>query len=251
MPLYSNNKLNQLNTSVPSGIVLTSSDLDEMGISYALRHYYLENNWLDSVGYGAYKRAGDNIDIFGAVHALQSSTCMAHIGAITAFQLFTRGYASHKPFKRSILFLAPKTRVPQWFKDYEWNTEWEAYAPNLFTEDSGIVKFTIKDFDIQISNPTRSILESAFLAKDSQDLEECLDCMTRLTNPKPQRIQHLLSVCTSPKAKRLFLFMAEKCNHKWVDDLDVSRIDLGKGKRQIIKNGRLAPKYGITIPKNW
>ena len=49
MPLYSNNKLNQLNTSVPSGIVLTSSDLDEMDIFDVFLCYNFKNNDFDTV----------------------------------------------------------------------------------------------------------------------------------------------------------------------------------------------------------
>lgn len=32
--------------------------------------------------------------------------------------------------------------------------------------------------------------------------------------------------------------------------LDLSKIDLGSGKRQIIKGGALDQKYLITVPKN-
>ena len=49
--------------------------------------------------------------------------------------------------------------------------------------------------------------------------------------------------------KRLFLYFAEKAKHNWLEYLDLSRIDLGKGKRSIISNGVFVPKYGITLPK--
>jgi len=51
--------------------------------------------------------------------------------------------------------------------------------------------------------------------------------------------------------KRLFLYLAEHIGHEWFNYLDISTIDLGKGKRSIIKNGCLDPKYQITIPSNW
>ena len=70
-----------------------------------------------------------------------------------------------------------------------------------------------------------------------------------LTTLRPKLVQQLLEECSSIKAKRLFLYMAEKSDHQWFKHLDMSRIDLGKGDRLITENGRYIGKYGITIPK--
>ena len=43
--------------------------------------------------------------------------------------------------------------------------------------------------------------------------------------------------------------MAEKHWHPWVEQLDVSHIDFGKGKRRIIPGGELNSKYEITVPR--
>jgi len=59
----------------------------------------------------------------------------------------------------------------------------------------------------------------------------------------------LLVMCRSIKVRRLFMFMAEKHGHPWVSDLDVSRLDLGKGKRMIVPKGRFDRKYQITVPR--
>ncbi|MBI5624486.1 MAG: type IV toxin-antitoxin system AbiEi family antitoxin domain-containing protein [Elusimicrobia bacterium] len=50
------------------------------------------------------------------------------------------------------------------------------------------------------------------------------------------------------KAKRLFLLLAELCEHPWVAKLDLKRVNLGKGKRVLVKDGHLDPKYLITVP---
>jgi hypothetical protein len=44
--------------------------------------------------------------------------------------------------------------------------------------------------------------------------------------------------------------MAEKAGHSWFHDLNLERIDLGKGKRSNVKNGVYDPKYKITLPKD-
>jgi len=44
--------------------------------------------------------------------------------------------------------------------------------------------------------------------------------------------------------------MAEKVNHSWLEDLDLTKIDVRKGKRSIVKNGVYNAKYQITIPRD-
>lgn len=56
-------------------------------------------------------------------------------------------------------------------------------------------------------------------------------------------------MCRSVKVKRLFLFLAQKADHAWFKKLNTADLDLGKGKRMIVKNGALDKTYGITIPK--
>jgi len=67
---------------------------------------------------------------------------------------------------------------------------------------------------------------------------------------RPDIVQGLLAECQSVKVKRLFLYMAEKHEHAWLSNLDLSKVDLGKGKRVIISNGRYDRKYQITVPAN-
>jgi hypothetical protein len=52
----------------------------------------------------------------------------------------------------------------------------------------------------------------------------------------------------SIKVKRLFLWFAERHHHAWFSPLDASRVDLGRGKRQLVPGGRYDAKYQITVP---
>jgi tRNA-binding EMAP/Myf-like protein len=45
------------------------------------------------------------------------------------------------------------------------------------------------------------------------------------------------------------MYMAEKHRHPWVEKLDLSRIDFGRGKRRIVSGGELDTKYQITVPR--
>lgn len=79
--------------------------------------------------------------------------------------------------------------------------------------------------------------------------EEANHLMEGLPTLRPHRVQALLERCTSVKAKRLFLHLAERSGHAWLPGLDLARMDLGSGKRMLIKGGRLDRKYLITVPR--
>jgi hypothetical protein len=73
--------------------------------------------------------------------------------------------------------------------------------------------------------------------------------MEGLNNLRPLQVQKLLEACESIKVKRLFVFMAEKAGHAWFKHVDLSKVNLGSGKRSIVIGGQLDPKYQITLPK--
>ena len=75
--------------------------------------------------------------------------------------------------------------------------------------------------------------------------------MEGLTTLRPKLVQRLLEECKSIKVRRLFLLMAEYSNHDWFKELNVEKIDLGSGKRVIVKNGVLDKKYKITVPSQY
>ena len=59
----------------------------------------------------------------------------------------------------------------------------------------------------------------------------------------------LNSLLSSLSSWGLFLYMASKANHQWLDFVDQSRIELGTGDRVIVKGGVYISKYKISIPK--
>jgi hypothetical protein len=73
--------------------------------------------------------------------------------------------------------------------------------------------------------------------------------MKLMPNLRADLIQELLVNCLSIKAKRLFLFIAEICRHKWFYKLDINKIEIGTGARQIAKNGIYIKKYKICVPR--
>ena len=104
---------------------------------------------------------------------------------------------------------------------------------------------------IRISAPERAILEMLTLVPAQQGFDEAFKIIENALTLRPSLMQELLRQCDSIKVKRLFLYMAEKAQLTVADRLLQNAIDLGQGKRVIVKNGRLDQKYLITIPKDY
>lgn len=82
-----------------------------------------------------------------------------------------------------------------------------------------------------------------------ESIDEANYLMEGLSSLRPSVLQTLLETCKSVKVKRLFLYMAEHHNHAWFKRLETSSMDLGSGKREIIKGGKLDKKYKIVVPE--
>ena len=73
--------------------------------------------------------------------------------------------------------------------------------------------------------------------------------MEGLSFLRPETVQLLLNRCNSVKVTRLFLFLASKAGHGWLNKIQTAELNLGQGKRVIQINGAFDPKYQITVPK--
>ena len=68
-------------------------------------------------------------------------------------------------------------------------------------------------------------------------------------NLRPDLLRALLRACTQVKAKRLFLWFSDRHEHDWRRVLETDGIDLGRGKRMLIKGGAYDATYQITVPR--
>jgi len=245
-------KLNLLLRAWPQGTVATSRWLEAQGAYQQLVHQYEKSGWIRRIGQGAYARAGDTVEWSGGLHALQKQMRFpVHAGAKTALQL--QGYSHFLPMGKGgsiSLFGSSGTRLPAWFRQYDWGTELRYTATKLFITDpeSGLTKKELATYAITVSAPERAIMEVLYLVPVEESFEEAGLLMGGLTTLRPLLVQSLLEQCRSVKVKRLFMFLAEACNHAWVKKVDLSKVNFGNGKRMIAKGGRLDAKYKITVP---
>ncbi|MCK0157264.1 type IV toxin-antitoxin system AbiEi family antitoxin [Cellulophaga sp. F20128] len=243
-------KINQLLSAQPSGAVYLSSWLTENGFSTQLLNRYKKSNWLYSLGTGAWMRVGENPTYEGAIYALQQQAeSSVHIGGKTALSLLGKAHYLELSTQQIILFGGHKEKLPAWFTAYNWKVKINYFSSSFLPAKSGLQTLEQRNFSLQISNPIRALLECLYLAPKKQKLVECYEIMEGLNNLRPKHVQDLLEQCTSIKVKRLFLYMAEKVNHDWFTYIDVAKIDIGKGKRSLVKDGVYIAAYGITVPK--
>ena len=98
------------------------------------------------------------------------------------------------------------------------------------------------------STPERAMLEFCDSVSDAAGVYEADALMQAMTTLRPQRVGVLLRHCRSVKAKRLFLALAERHRHAWLEHVPLEDVDLGRGKRALVPGGRLHPTYQITLP---
>jgi len=250
MSTVNTSKLNQLLTLHPEGVVLLSSWLKVNGYSLELQQRYKKSGWLSSIGTGAMIRSGIEVNYLGAIYALQTQAGMTiHPAAKNALQFQGKAHYLELGKSKATLFGGHRENLQSWFKSYTWERPIEYYASSFLPKEEGLTSVEVKNFFILMSNPVRAIMECLYLAPDHMSLLECFELMEGLNALRPDHVQALMEKCSSIKVKRLFMYMAEKAEHRWVSQLDVSQIDFGSGKRSLAQNGIYIPKYKITVPK--
>ena len=246
-------KLNQMLRTWPTKAICITDWLTRRGMTRKDTSYYLKAGWLEKIGNGAFKRAGDNIEWPSGLYALQNQANLnIHLGGKSALQ--HQGYAHYLPLGENYLlhlFGERNINLPTWFKNYNWKVEIVYTQTNLFESCplEGLTVVDINGIKVNTSSSERAIMEVIHLIPKRESYDEALKLMSSLPAIRPNVVQSLLEKCNSIKVKRVFMVMAERYNYPWVTEIDLSKIDFGRGKREFIKGGYLEPKYQITIPK--
>jgi len=248
------NKLKKLLSEWPPGAIYTQVYLTSRGYSGNLVKAYRRNHWIESIGTGAYRRFNDQIDWIGGLYAIQNQLKMPiHAGGKTALEL--QGYSHYARNENSSVFLFGPNgkKPPKWFMSYDWGVK-------IIYKSTGVLPFNLKEsfteyrhhqLEVRISAPERAIMEILYLVPLLQGFDEAFKLMEMLTSLRPGLLQKLLEGCQSYKVKRLFLYMAEKISYPWFRQLELRHIDLGRGNREVVKNGRFDKRYLITVPKEY
>lgn len=245
-------KLNRLLAEWPSDTVAVLPWLEKRGIYRQLVDSYFRNGWLKKLGRGAYVKTGDIVTWLGGLYAIQKELNLSiHIAAQTALAI--KGYSHYLSLgedRTVTLFGAPNEVLPSWFIKAPWQINVVYASTNLFRNNKtlGLTESKDKSFSVTLSTPERAVMELLYLIPKHAHFEDAQLAMESLTTLRPSVVQALLEDCNSVKVKRFFMWLAEYNKHKWVDRLDLSNVNFGKGKRSIFKGGYFDKKYQITVP---
>lgn len=247
MSMENRNKLKRLLIEWPKNTVAVNEWLHTKGISDQLKQKYLKSNWITYINKGAVIRTGDTFRWEGAIYSLQTQLMLPiHVGGKTAIELQGHAHYVRLGQPRIELFGQKGVKLPTWFKNYKWQEEIKYFTSEFLPPHIALNDLEVGEFSIKISSLERAIFE--YLYKVNSTIDEAYYLMENLSTLRPTIIQELLESCKSIKVKRLFLYLAEKASSPWFEALDISKINLGKGPRQIVKSGYLDTKYQITLP---
>lgn len=246
-------KINQLLKRWPPGTVALQSWLEIEGISRKLSHRYVAAGWLERLGHGAYVRSGDTANWRGAIYALQQHAQL-DIWPASATALQLQGLGQYIPMQREKIWLwgAAGSRLPAWFKNHDWGVPIQFSSVHLFsTQVSDHFHYKKDGFSIEVSSMERASFELVYEITDEESFNRVAEQFQGLVNLRPRLMQLYLEACTSIRVKRLVLLLGAYYGHVWAQRIERSKINLGSGKRQVVKNGWLHPEFQITVPREF
>jgi Transcriptional regulator, AbiEi antitoxin, Type IV TA system/Transcriptional regulator, AbiEi antitoxin N-terminal domain len=266
MATSSHGKLNQLQ-QLPDGVLVDAAWLERNGYSSSLRSQYVKAGWLNQPAPRVYRRSHVELTWEQAVISLQSfMDYPLTVGGRTALEEL--GFAHYLGEQREVHLYGP-TKPPGWLValplpvDFRWHNsarlfddredtrahvaapvEPQSLLPGGYMVSGGTMRWPLR-----LSSAERAILEWLDELPTRETFHHLDMVMEGLANLSPRRLQPLLQNCRSVKVKRLFFYFADRHRHAWLGQLDKSAIDLGFGKRHLVKGGKLDPTYLITVPE--
>jgi len=267
-----------LEKELPEGLLVDGAWLEQKGIASNLRAYYVKTGWLERPVRGIYRRPRGTLGWQQVVISLQ--TLLARplvVGGRTALEL--QGLAHYLSRDVRTVCLYGPDKPPSWLTRLD--------LPQRFVHRNGIRLFRDEprtrdpgnlarrpesgdhrgfeplrgrdltsiawgqwDWPLTLSRPERAYLELLDELPGRESFHQADKLMEGAVNFSPRRLQTLLAECRSVKVKRLFFFFADRHGHRWLDRLDKTVVEFGRGKRLLVKGGRLDADYLITVPGN-
>lgn len=255
-------------------MLVDSQWLKDQGISSSSIHDYVAGGWLERLQPRLYRRPMEPPQLGPmpwetAVASAQMVTrAPFHVGGTTALDLLGLTHFLQMGSTRTAWLYDSQAGIPSWLEKLQLDADLTIVRRKLFkAEEIGLeyrpLDMPTRRVGLPVARPSEEGLWRQFLRMSAAEraslelLAEVADEFTfqaadtifeGLSNLRPAVLGHLLEACTNVKAKRLFFFFAERHQHAWARGLDPEEFDLGKGKRQIVKGGRLDDKFHITVP---
>lgn len=265
MSVSRNEKLNRLLATLGDASLVSSGWLRAHGYPSNLVAKYMASGWLQSPSRGVYLRKSGQPTWEGLVHTLQIREQLPlHVGG--RFALARQGHEHYLRLgEAATVTLYGPAKLPAWASKLPIRERVQACGsgpfdwPALdFTPDTSDAMLSARGLErvsddsraagVVFSTPERAVLELCDETPSSALVHEANALMQGLATLRPPLVSTLLQHCTSIKAKRLFLALADRNNHAWLAHVNLQSVELGRGKRVLVRGGKLNAKYQITLP---
>jgi len=248
-------KLNnhRLEEVLPDGLVVNRQWLRTKGYERSTIDYYIRSGKLENVARGVYRRPGPPLKWEHLFYSLQELGYSLHIGGQSALDL--QGFTHYLSLghKEKPIALYGHDKLPLWINKIQDNVIFTALAQKGFTklpENSlTTLPFGHWDWKLKLSSAELALFELLGQVKNEADFSVADQYFESATILRPELVNILLHASTHIQTKRLFMWFADKHAHQWHRNMNRDNIDLGSGKRVIIKGGALDKKYNITVPR--
>jgi len=249
MSIEKSNKLNRLLQDFYPGKLYFSGNLKQHGYSNQLLKQYRNSRWLTALSNGVMYRTGDKLLSFPALASYNQQMGKSfHVAAHSALEL--KGFNHYVPMGKPVLMIGhPKQQtIPDWMKENTFDMTLKFFSTETFSKLQ-LSTSVVGGLNLLVSTPEQAFLECLLLAPKQYTYMDLYYIMEQVTTLRPEILQDLLEHTENIKVKRMFLYMAEKAGHYWYDLLDVTKIEIGTAKHQLVENGVYVPEYKITVPK--
>ena len=273
MITHTRSKLNRLEQALPEGLLVDAAWLERNGYSRSLRSQYVSAGWLQQPARSVFRRPRGEISWEQVAISLQTLLGYSlSVGGRTALEL--QGYAHYVPQSQKIIHLYSDDKLPSWLLNLPLDQQFITHnrqrvipqstpinAP--LSLDTPSVEGTVLEGGFRIthwgqwkwplvmSTPERAYLELLDELPQDETFHMADVIMEGLVNISPRRMQALLEKTKTIKVKRLFFFFADRHQHQWLTRIAREHVDLGSGKRMLVKGGKFDSVYQITVPEDF
>lgn len=247
-------KINWLATHTLPSDILVQSWLLKHGISYSLTQRYVQSGWLKRLSPGVFFRPGTDEamrpDWKNALFAVQEQLGLPiHLAGLSS--LAYQGLSHYLQLGQEQVWLGVRNKQnqPKWFKNFS-EQGWIFCSNNKLTvqPDKDLKKIPVEGKELIASTTELAAYEIIDAIGKHISFEHAAELFQGLVGLSPRKVQSLLERSSAVQTNRIFLFLAHHYNHQWAKHLDETKVELGSGKRQVVKSGMFDERYQITIP---
>jgi hypothetical protein len=231
----------RLHRELPRGRPFRTHDLARLGISSALAYRYLQSGWIEKLGRGTFKFAGDELRRDDCLEFLSREIPRLHVGGKTA--LAWHGFRHNVTAQERVELWGPRNKVlPGWFKgQFRMRLTTRILFDLRLKADFGVQAVPNRPPGVKVSAPERALLEMLSDVGVQQEVEEARQIMETVRTPREELLLPLLRSCRQNKVLLLTVIWSRQLELPWAGLVEktVSRRLGNRRWVKRLKDGRL------------